>query len=633
MIIMVLAMSFIVYFVFQAGYEKQIRITIFEEQKERQVAYAKSVADNIESDLNSIMKGLQAIALSKPIQDNLTTGNTANILLKQIYEESSSYSKIDGMLIIDENDDVVNTYIPLKDYPNVVALDVSKFPSVIESKKDMPNPSFSMGYKSPVDGTQRIALSYPVYVYQDTGRGEYMGSIIAMLDIRSFLSKYGNLDDVNSQYLSLIDRNWTVISSPFKDAVGRNFHEPILTKNSSKQAEAHFQKVLSGQSNLAVFNYRTGDRLNAGEPIFLWGKPTYFLFIATPTDAIYAKINSVISSQRTAFYLLQGVIIAAIGIASFFLTRSWTLEKAVKERTSELQVSNDKLVATHEELREANIQLKKHDQMQTEFINIAAHELRTPVQPIIGIMEILGPYPPKGKEEEKEEEVRVKMSDLRLLGRNAARLEHLSSDILDASRIESGLFRICNQEFDLNELVREAVANANSWFFSIERVQITSSSNHKQPINVVADRQRIMQVVTNLLNNAIRYSRPAGTVSVIIKKEEELDEVKVEIVDTGAGITQKMIQKLFMKFSSSIRDGSGTGLGLFISKAIIETHGGRIWGVNNPDGKGATFGFVIQINPKTKVAVVEELERTTINSTNADLLAMAKEAFEREEWH
>lgn len=619
-IIVVLAMSFIVYFIYQVQNERQIRNAIFEQQKERQAAYVKSVANNISSDLDSLMQELRAIAVSKPIQDRLITGDKANAFLKQFYDESSVYVKIDGVSIIDQNAKVVNAYVGIKDSPSLIGLDASKFPAATETKNNLPNPTFSTAYKSPIDGALRIALSYPVYNY---GTREYMGSANLVLDAHSFLSKYGNLDDPNSQYVSFLDKNWTVVSSPFKENVGHNFNDPIPAKGSNEQIKAHFAKVLSGQSSVALFNYKNGDRLNAGEPIVLGGKPTYFLFVTTPTDAIYAQINSIIASQRISFYLLQGAIAGAIGISLFFLLRwSGTLEKAVKERTSELQISNAKLVAATEKLREANMQLKAHDKMQTEFVNIAAHELRTPIQPIIGMTDILkerlgrsggsGSSSGRGKSNDSKKVVELTEEQLALIDRNARRLQKLSSEILDATRIEAGTLKLDLEEVDINKTISEVIADSKSLIPNSNDLVIQfkpktdATTGNVIPLPVMVDKLRMFQVISNLIRNAIKFSGSTGNIIIVTAErmtaaaddDDNADQqLQISIKDQGSGISAEMLPRLFTKFSPDKEKG-GTGLGLFIAKNIVEAHGGRIWAENNKDGRGATFTFTLPIKPR-----------------------------------
>jgi signal transduction histidine kinase len=558
------------------------------------------------------MNKLHTLEVTRPIQDGDFTSARANSLLQETYDEAISITNIDGVSLNDENNKVVNYISSSVKKPEFIGYDLSNRPPFIEYLKNLPDPTFTHAFPSVIDGTLRVSLFYPVY-NQDTGK--YLGAIRASLIVHDFLSKYGNLDDSNSQYLMILDRNATVMTSAFKDNIGLNFFSEHVSQGSSQARYDHYRKVLSGESNAAVLNYRNaGERFNTGVPITIRGKPIYFAFVITPTASIYSEIDSLIASERTGFYLLQGAVAAAIAISLFFLIRwSGTLEKEVKNRTRELQ--------------EANEQLKMQSKTQTEFINIAAHELRTPVQPILGMAEILGAYPTKAEEEEEEEEeVRIKKKDLRMIGRNAARLERLSSDILDVSRIDSGSFRLSKMTFDINELIREAIGDAKR-HSDIADVKIMSISINPS-ISIVADKQRIIQVVINLLNNAIRFTRPTGTITVKVEPHQN-DSINVLVTDTGAGIGQDVLPKLFTKFSSSTRAGSGTGLGLYISKAIIEAHGGRIWGENNANGKGATFGFEIPNALATKDRV-EEIEEDDDGNEYSDsiLTTLAKEAFE-----
>ena len=623
-IIVVLLASFVFYFIFQAQYEQQIRNTIFEKEEQRQIQYARSVSQNMASDLDSMMNRLYAISVSRPIQTSDYSSSDAAKLLEQTYTAVNKFSSTDGVYILDQNNKVANYFSPTIQKPEYIGYDASQLPFVQEYLKNLPNPYFSNAYYSVADGILKISLYYPIY---NLDSEKCIGAVTMSLPVRPFLEQYGNLDDVNQQYINVLDRNATFLTAPVKTSIGKNFFSPELSQGSSNEATEHYKIVLSGQEHTQLFSFRNfGSRLATGEPVILGGKPQYFVFVITPTASIYAQIDSVIASQRTGFYILQGAIAGAITIALFFLLRwSRTIEKAVSQRTNELQLSNAKLASATKELREANIQLKAHDQIQREFINVAAHELRTPVQPILGVAEMLGAYPAKAAEEEEEaEEVRVKKKDLRMIGRNAARLERLSSDILDVSRIESGSLRITREQFDMNELVKEAIDDAKS-HVDIGEVNILCPIENRQPINVTADRQRIMQAIGNLVNNAIRFTKPAGTISIAV--EPQGDNVKVMVTDSGSGISEEMLPKLFTKFSTSTRAGTGTGLGLFISKAIIEAHGGRIWGHNNTGDKGATFGFLIPIKARLNMADTME-DGVTNKTSNSDLLALARDAFE-----
>jgi signal transduction histidine kinase len=274
----------------------------------------------------------------------------------------------------------------------------------------------------------------------------------------------------------------------------------------------------------------------------------------------------------------------------------------------------EQLEESNKQLTEAYEQLKVRDKIQNDFINIAAHELRTPIQPILGLSQYLSS---KLVEEDTEHH-----QLLDVIVRNAKRLQRLTEDILDVTRIESQSLRLKKEKFVLNDLVSSIVDE-----FKNEIGGDNNKSNIKllyNPIednNIIvvdADRHRITQVISNLMDNAIKFTKEeGGTVSINIKKEEENDSwVIVSVKDSGSGIDPEIMPRLFTKFSS--KSFKGTGLGLFISKSIIEAHGGRIWAVNNNTSngrgqeKGATFYFTLPIASQQ----LKELSDITIDSSS-----------------
>jgi signal transduction histidine kinase len=183
------------------------------------------------------------------------------------------------------------------------------------------------------------------------------------------------------------------------------------------------------------------------------------------------------------------------------------------------------------------------------------------------------------------------------LKRNAKRLSILIEDILDVTRIEAGTLKLDKSKFDLNEKVNNVINDLTVGIESVRNHKINLIFlQPKEPIMVFADKVRIYQVVNNLLTNAVKFTQE-GTVITTIEKEHDKEENKefavVRIKDTGHGIHSDILPRLFQKFAS--KSISGTGLGLYIAKSIVEAHGGRIWGMNNKDGKGAEFGFSLEI--------------------------------------
>lgn len=231
--------------------------------------------------------------------------------------------------------------------------------------------------------------------------------------------------------------------------------------------------------------------------------------------------------------------------------------------------------------------LEAHDRMQKEFINIAAHELRTPTQAILGYSELL---------QNVSGEHAVDM--LKALTRNAYRLQSLITDILDVARIESDSLIIEKGKLNLTDLVTTVIEDAKNQV-EVSGKKIKISYFHKQmqeglqenkDLIIEADKERIFQVISNLLSNALKFTKE-GSIAVTIEKVQK--EVIVKVKDSGSGIDREIFPKLFEKFAS--KSEKGTGLGLFISKNIIEAHGGRIWAENNPDGIGAMFAFSLPL--------------------------------------
>jgi two-component system sensor histidine kinase VicK len=231
--------------------------------------------------------------------------------------------------------------------------------------------------------------------------------------------------------------------------------------------------------------------------------------------------------------------------------------------------------------------LKEADKIKDEFINVAAHELRTPIQPILGLADVLRSKLRHGKQEEEYLDVII---------RNAKRLQRLSEDILDITRIESKSLGLKKELFNLSEMILSAIADSNNLVAKENKDTNLKLEfiDSKEDIFIEADKGRINQVISNLLSNAIKFTNE-GTVSVSVALVPNNNEIVVSISDTSLGIVSDILPRLFTKFAT--KSTTGTGLGLFISKSIIEAHGGMIWGKNNyPEGKGATFTFSLPVH-------------------------------------
>ena len=237
----------------------------------------------------------------------------------------------------------------------------------------------------------------------------------------------------------------------------------------------------------------------------------------------------------------------------------------------------------NEQINLYNEQLQVHNKMQQEFINIAAHELRTPIQPILSLSEVL--LSKRGNIEEYDD-------FLKGINRNAKRLHQLAENILDVTKIESQSLHLKKQRFSLNDIIQSVLTDYQRLVDS-SKVRLAMTPNDDIAI-VEGDKERLTQVIDNILSNAIKFTEEGKiTVTLDLMKEKDKQNVVVSVKDTGSGIDSEILPRLFTRFVT--KSDRGTGLGLYISKGIIEAHGGKIWAENNLKELGVTVNFSLKI--------------------------------------
>jgi signal transduction histidine kinase len=300
---------------------------------------------------------------------------------------------------------------------------------------------------------------------------------------------------------------------------------------------------------------------------------TSTITLSTSTSTIPKATAAIVDNKASLIIEIKddskGVFSDAIGSAVLSTSRS-------------VVISYARIFESLWQEMEVAAQLKKMDIMQKEFINVAAHELRTPIMPILGIADMITSDDPDGTGD-----LKVTREEVDIIVRNAKRLQRLSSDILDVTKIESDTLALSKTRFALNEVMAGAIKDAQSHGQNADIQFILELSKQEY---VKADMQRIGQVISNLLGNAAKFTK-AGKVTVGAKSDGGV--VTVTVTDTGAGIDPEILPKLFTKFTS--KSETGTGLGLYISKKIVEAHGGKIWAENRPGG-GALFCFTLPLD-------------------------------------
>ena len=605
--ITIISVSFILFFYFQQQTEQSIKDSILSQQIQNQKDATRSLAQHIQSDFNLIMAKLEGLSHSTYIQNGDFESNDTKSFIQNYYREINSSSPVDRLFILDAKGVNKLDIIP-KGQDSFVGMNFSYRDWVKETKKSL-TPQFSDSFVGN-DGKYRIAITYPIIIKNNSGFNNYAGLVGVVIPTVELFGYYGNINDIQLKYLVVLDSKAVHLVHPITALIGKPFYGDYFQNMSKHNAVLNNlvnTTVYLGKPSSAIYNFVTGERFTTGYPIMLNAKPQYSVFIITPTSTIYSKIDSIINNERLEMLSLISGIIAAIMILILFLIRmNGILDRNIKERTKELEESNNSLLLLNKKLESTNEQLQDHDRMQQEFISTASHELRTPIQPILGFSKII-----RDKIQDNEQK-----SFLDIVIKNANRLKQLTEDILDVTRIEGNKLLLKKDSVYLWELLYSIIkefghslknnndknTKLNLYFRNIDLDTI-----------VFVDKNRISQVILNLLNNSIKFislenKKTDGgiedNISLIIErtklngnnlKENDLINygIIISVKDNGKGIDPEIYPRLFTKFAS--KSFHGTGLGLFICKNIVEAHGGKIWVKNNSNGKSATFSFSLPL--------------------------------------
>src|SRR5688572_4825996 len=392
--------------------EQDVKNSIFTQYTDRQRESTLAIAEHIGSELKLLSSILQGIADSTYLQQGVVYGDRIDKLMQEKFPEINNVTKVDGLFIADENN-IVTTHIVSKGQRSFVNIDIS-FRDYVQETKNTLRPVFSDGFKG-IDNIDRIALTVPI-INSDTGK--YIGIVGAEIPTEYFFAHYGNIRDINSQFLVIYDKKATLLAvGADKSLVGKNFFSEDVQNfiNNNPILRNLTQNLLQGISGYGIYDYGRGERITTNVPVFIQDKPLYFIQIVTPTATIYSEINNVLFGEKLAmFSLIVGIIAAITTLIIFLIKMNVVLNNEVKKRTKELQESNREIALANEEL-------KVHDNMQKEFINVAAHELRTPIMPILGLSELLYNKVVKGNNLKQE----TLKEYLQIIVRNSYRLHKL----------------------------------------------------------------------------------------------------------------------------------------------------------------------------------------------------------------
>ena len=547
--------------------------------------------------LDSINSNLKVLT-SSPFLFESDIDQVQNLLYSA---QSSTLNITDAYYWIDVNGRIVtSSKIYQTDKANEI-LDTQNQPFFLNSKKTL-TPFYSTSITSKGSPSSFLYISYPlikqqILKYQNNtynAKQIFNGVLVAAISVKSlgvFLQNEMTSSIIGN--VGLMDRDGVIIYARNQSLIGNNYvsneFQSLIPNDLRESYNKIIKKGLEGKSLAEDLTYNGSAITLSYEPIVINGKYLWTLYVSFPHQ-LASNVGSLIAQQNN-FSTLIVVITGSVTFGIIYLILSWNkrLEGEVNIRTGELKNTNISLMKSNELLEEANEQLKVHDKMQKEFINIAAHELRTPIMPILGEVEII-----EEDLDPKTKTVKVEEEQIQLIIRNAKRLDRLASDILDVTKIESNSLKLEKVYFNLDDILSNSIRDIQNQVSSGD-IGTKNIKIFYEPVDikVSGDKERINQVVSNLLSNALKFTDEGF---IKIKMENTNNSVMISVEDTGSGIHPEIFPRLFCKFAT--KSDKGTGLGLYISKNIIDAHGGRIWAQNNRSGIGATFFFSLPLDKK-----------------------------------
>lgn len=659
---------------------EQIQELIINDLKLNTEIETYSISNILSNAISSVTSNLMIIAGSPSIVE----GNISKIQPLLDIAQNSTSNLTNGYYLLNK-DGIVITYNDIDKgiFPNYKGVNLSH-----RDYFQIPKQNKTLYISTVInsnDAVPRMYISIPVFKNKQAGAvvvgteknqtaSSFNGVIVASIAAKSFGTFLEN--QIHPKFngnIGFIDRNGTILYTQNQTFIGKSFFGNEFQSflyTALKEKKGEFNHMINNSLHLQKgtygFNFRNTTTTIAFQAVMTSNgsggvnnnnNRIGTLFIVT-LHTFENNIINLINTQRLINFFII-LVIAAISSAGAFMALRWNkiLQKIVDQKTLELkttvqkvQKSNEELVLTKKSLEEANCQLietneklKKaneglelHDKMQQEFINVAAHELRTPIQAIAGNLELIelihipsllqqSSQDKMNSDKELESLLKDKeqfqefKKELASIYRNSQRLEKLVNNILDVTRIESNRLKLNKEYFNLNEKIRNVIDDIrNKKDYSEKKVKNINIifQSPKDPITIYADKIRMFEVISNLIENAIKFSEnePINISVKLLQNNAEGDEehkdketvgnygaattlptaAVVSIKDRGKGIDKEILSQLFTKFAT--KSYKGTGLGLYLAKNIIDAHDGKIWAKNNKDGKGATFSFRLPLH-------------------------------------
>lgn len=577
-VISIVLASYILFFTFQVTSEFAMLNEVFSISRDEQLVLTENLARIMSLKFNIVENILTDAATRNSNLGDVSTEGLITLIQQKLVANDLSEGQV---IIINSDNLIIDTNTPaLVSEFNVG--DTVEYPWVMEIQK-VHTPIFS---SSVTNGNEKeeddIKLFFAQPLFDQNGRYE---GIAALILSSTFLTDEYSYSDVSrgvsDKEVAVVDDQLRYVLTSDKEHRGQLYGDDIKQILGGSDPVSFLRDARNSAGGDATFHTEEGEFVVSEFPIYSYGSQKYFLVIESNVSSFYAEVEPILFQSRIQmFSVLTATAILTVIIASF-ISRNINLDKQVRDKTKELVESNLTIDAQKKKLEKTNEELKHLDALKTQFIGIASHELKNPIQPIILYAEMA-----KYGDVDKDKAIEVILAQ-------AQKLRQLSIDILEVSRIDSNNLILNRTKVKIGDLLQELIAPYQVDMNHEISIVLDVDQNTEMNIDVV----RISQVINNILQNAIKFTR-AGRIT--IKKRTLTNHfsdatfqpmAEIVISDTGPGIPADLLPKLFGKFVTQDIDGlnkHGSGLGLYISKAIVEAHSGKISAFNN-EGAGASF--------------------------------------------
>jgi signal transduction histidine kinase len=532
--------------------ESSVRLELLKQVEAQRLSEIKDISSHISSDLDTVIARLYGLEDSKEFQ-NGNFDAMSEKLVSQKYLEINGI--VDRIFVTDAKNIVRINEVPPGE-KKFLSYDVTNRTYVQKaiSSADLYLSDYSIG----LDGKSRLYISNKI---TDHESGEFKGITWATVPVTSFFSRYYNIDDSNSPFMMVMDKNGTYLISPFSNIIGKNFFSNDVQSffNNNAEVTKYTKELLAGKSGITSLDFGLGPRTIVYSPIFVQGIPQYYLIIITPHNSIFGQIDTVLSLQRNE--IVSGFTVGMISI-SVLIILLLRRDKKLFQNEMIIQKQHDELVK--------NEKLSAIGHLASRL----AHDIRNPLSIIMNAAMLI-----------KQKNPNLDEKTLNFLDKQIDATKRISAqldDVLDFVRTTPP-----NMEY---HSVLGIIKSAVDKIVVPETIEIVLPTSD---FKIYCDENKIEVVLVNLITNAIHAIKEKGKIMVRVFEEENNQVIEVE--DNGEGIPRTILPKIFEPLFTT--KSFGTGLGLASCKNIIESHKGTIT-VQSSEGVKTIFRIKLPKNSK-----------------------------------